>query len=142
MSSSYPSGLFPLPEKGIDDGEFWEACNRGELVIQQCADCGELRHPPIAGCPDCHSFDVEWKEVPGTGEVFTYTVTHYAAGPGYEEHAPYNVTVVLLDGTEDVRMVTHMVDVDYDDIEIGMPVEVAWETVDEETTLPLFRPAR
>ncbi|WP_241267387.1 zinc ribbon domain-containing protein, partial [Streptomyces scabichelini] len=35
-----------------DDGApFWEYAARGELRIQACADCGELRFPPRPCCP-------------------------------------------------------------------------------------------
>lgn len=93
-------------------------------------------------CYECQSLDVEWHEVPGTGEVFTWTTTHYAAGPGYEEYSPYSVAVILLDGTkdQDILMVTHLVNIDADDIEFGMPVTVVWEEVEEGITLPLFQP--
>ena len=133
--------IFPLPEKGIDTAPFWEACNRHELVVQQCADCDALRHPPTPVCPECRSFEVDWAEVPGTGEVYTYTTTHYAASPAHEDHTPYNVSTVLLDETEDIRLITQVVDVDPEAVEIGMPVEVVWEDVNEDTTVPLFRPS-
>lgn len=140
MSTGFPEEVFPLPYKGIDDEAFWDACNRREFVIQQCADCGELRHPPKPACPNCRSFDIDWKEVLGTGEVYTYTVTRSPVSQKSADIVPYNVSVVLLDGTDDIRFVTQLVEVDVDAIEIGMAVEVVWEPVTDEITLPLFRP--
>lgn len=137
---TFPEGVFPQPKWSLDDREFWEACNRKELVIQQCGACGELRHPPTPTCPSCRSFDVEWAPVPGTGEIFTYTTTHHAVGPQYEDNVPYTIVVVRLDGTDDILFLSHLVDAHDDDIHIGTPVEVTWEHVDESTTLPLFRP--
>lgn len=140
MRASTREEIFPLPEKGIDTAPFWEACNRNELVIQQCADCGELRHPPKPVCPECRSFDVDWADVPGTGEVYTYTTTHYAASSDHEGHTPYNVSVVMLDGTDDIRLITQVIDVEPDAVEVGMPVEVVWDEVNDDVTVPLFHP--
>ena len=138
MSSEYPAGLFPQPT--VDDEAFWNATADHRLIVQACADCGELRHPPTPICPECLSFEVDWVEVPGTGELFTYTITHYTAGEGYEDYVPYTIGVVMLDGTDDIRFITHLVDVEPEDVEIGMPLEVTFEEV-EDVTLPLFRPA-
>ena len=38
-------------------------------------------------------------------------------------------------------MVSNLVDVDNDAIEVGMPVEVTFVEIDEELTIPQFRPA-
>lgn len=140
MRGSAREEIFPIPKQGIDQREFWEAANREELVVQQCGECGERRHPPKPICPNCRSFDVEWAELPGTGEVYTYTITHYAASPEHEGHVPYNVAVVLLDGTDDIRLVTQIVETDPEDVTIGMSVEVVWDSVNEDLTVPLFRP--
>ncbi len=139
MSTDFPD-IFARPEPGIDDAEFWEAANRQELVIQQCADCGAFRHPPRPFCPECQSSEDTWASLPGTGEVYTYTIAEHPVGPNHEEHLPYNVAAVLLDGTDDIRLVTQIVGIEPEDVEIGMPVEVVWEEVDDDTTLPLFRP--
>lgn len=140
MRGSTREEIFPIPKQGIDQREFWEAANREELVVQQCGECGEYRHPPKPVCPNCRSTDIEWAELPGTGEVYTYTITHYAASPEHEDYVPYNVAVVLLDGTDDIRLVTQIVETDPEDVAIGMPVEVVWDSVNENLTVPLFRP--
>ena len=33
-----------------DNGWWWEAVDRGELLIQKCSECGALRHPPRPMC--------------------------------------------------------------------------------------------
>ncbi|MDX2766204.1 Zn-ribbon domain-containing OB-fold protein, partial [Streptomyces europaeiscabiei] len=49
-----------------DDGApFWEYAAQGELRIQACADCGELRFPPRPCCPHCRSFATDWRRVTG-----------------------------------------------------------------------------
>jgi uncharacterized OB-fold protein len=43
---------------------------------------------------------------------------------------------------EGVRLLSQVVDCPPDDLEIGMPVEVVFDDVTEEVTLPKFRRAR
>lgn len=80
-----------------DDGApFWEYAARGELRIQACADCGELRFPPRPCCPHCRSFAAEWRRVTGRGRVWSYVRPHPPLLPDYAEQAPYHVVLVEL----------------------------------------------
>ena len=51
---------------------------------------------------------------------------------------PYNVTIVELE--EGPRLLTNLVEIDNDDIRPGLSVEVVWDDVTEEITLPKFKP--
>ncbi len=130
----------PLPKPTADSAGFWEGCKRHELVIQQCTDCGKYRHYPQPMCPACHSMNREWSRVSGKGKIYTYVRCPQAFHPGWADEAPYGVVTVELD--EGVRMVSNMVDVKPEDLEIGMPVEVVFEDVTDEVTLPKFKLAR
>jgi len=52
--------------------------------------------------------------------------------------APYAVALIELE--EGIRLVSNVIGVPARDVRIGMPVEVVFERVDDELTLPLFRP--
>ena len=134
----FPDGM-PSPQFGPDDKPFWDFCNKRELRIQACASCGKFRHPPVPACGHCGSLATEWVQVTGRGTVYTYTVAHHAVHAVLKGHPPYNVVVVLLDGADDVRIVSNVVDVSPDDICIGMPVELIWETQTDGSVLPRFR---
>lgn len=138
--SSYPNEIFPTPERSIDDEEFWNACNQEKLVLQYCEECESWMHPPIPLCPSCQSNQTSWREVPGHGEIFSYTTSYYDAGPGYQEHSPYTIIAVRLSDADDTIMISHLVNCDPEKAEIGMPVTVTWEEIDEDITLPLFEP--
>ncbi|MCU1397225.1 MAG: hypothetical protein JWN62_334, partial [Acidimicrobiales bacterium] len=47
--------LRPRPATTHDIAFFFDGLNEGKLLIQQCADCGTLRHPPGPMCRNCHS---------------------------------------------------------------------------------------
>ena len=59
---------------------------------------------------------------------------------GFDDIAPYAIAIVQLE--EGPRMMSNIVGVDVtpENLRIDMPLEVAWERLDDEITLPLFRP--
>jgi uncharacterized OB-fold protein/acyl dehydratase len=127
----------PRPAINQDNAYFWEGVDRGELLIQRCTACQQLRHPPMPACAKCGS--LEWDTVASTGRgtVYSWVVPHYPVVPMFEY--PYIVVLVELD--EGVRLVSNLVDIEPDDVKIGMPVEVTFVQTDPELTLPMFRPA-
>ena len=128
----------PLPVPSLDNQEFWEACNRKDLVIQHCPRCDTLRHPPRPMCPGCRKGDLDWKKVSGLGTIYSYTITHQAIHPALRDRVPW--TVIMVDLDEGVRMISHLTDSSVENVRIGMRVEVVFEEVEAGVTLPYFRP--
>ena len=129
----------PLPRIDEESKGFWEACQRHELYVQRCRACGAYRYYPRALCPTCLSDDTAWVLSSGRGTVYTYTVTYQNQSAGFRDALPYVLAYVELE--EGVRMLTNIVDCTPEDVRIGMPVEVIFEDVTAEVTLPKFRPA-
>jgi uncharacterized protein len=126
------------PEITPLDAPFWDALRRHELLVQQCATCGRLRFVPTELCPHCFSPAATWSAVSGRGRVYTFSVVHRAPTPLYQAEAPYALAYVELD--EGPRMPARLVDVDPATVEVGMPVEVVFDDVDDDLTLYRFRP--
>lgn len=127
----------PLPEITPDNKPFWDSCKQHELSLQRCQDCGCLRLPsPI--CQECLSMESEWIKMSGRGKLYTWTTIFQRYHPAFAEELPYNVAVVELE--EGPRLITNIVDYSHEDLRIGMEVEVVFEDVTEEITLPKFRP--
>ncbi|GAA2651768.1 Zn-ribbon domain-containing OB-fold protein [Streptomyces vastus] len=119
-----------------DDGApFWEYAAQGELRVQSCADCGELRFPPRPCCPHCQSFASEWRLMSGKGRIWSYVVPHPPLLPAYAELAPYNVIVVELAEAPHIRLVGNVVSgadaplgsLPPERIRIGAKVQVVFE---------------
>jgi uncharacterized OB-fold protein len=119
-----------------DTAFFWEGTAAGELRVQHCPSCGRLRHPPGPMCPSCGAEKQDWVVASGLGTVFSYVVHHHPKVPG--KQLPFVVALVELD--EGVRMLGELIDVDPAAVQIGMPVEVALTTIDDDLTLPFWRP--
>jgi uncharacterized protein len=119
-----------------DTAFFWAGTAAGELRIQHCPSCGRLRHPPGPMCPVCGADKQDWVVAAGIGTVFSYVVHHAPKVPG--KTLPFVVALVELD--EGVRMLGELVDADPASVEIGLPVELALTRIDDELTLPYWRP--
>jgi uncharacterized protein len=121
-----------------DTAFFWAGTAAGELRIQRCASCGRLRHPPGPFCPACGEPSAgEYVVASGTGEVYSYVVHHHPPVPG--KQLPMVVALVRL--AEGVRMVGEMPGVRPDQVRIGLPVRAAFVRIDDELTLPAWKPA-
>lgn len=130
----------PLPAVTEDGAPYWAATREGQLSVQRCDDCGHLRFPPSAVCPKCLSETHTWTPLSGKGAVYSFIVVHRPQHPGFFADAPYNVAIVELD--EGIRLHANVVDVANEDLRIGLPLEVVFEKIDDEITLPKFRPRR
>ena len=128
----------PLPRIDEDSRGYWEALARHELYFQRCRDCGTKRFYPRALCTECLSQATDWVRASGRGSVYTFTVTHQNQAPGFREELPYVLALVELE--EGVRMMTNIVGCAPGSVRIGMPVELVFDDVTPDVTLPRFRP--
>jgi uncharacterized OB-fold protein/acyl dehydratase len=137
QAEAKPAMPRPRPPTTRDTQWWFDACKDGKLLIQRCTACGTLRHPPGPACADCHSFEWDTVEASGRGTVYSYVVVHHPQAPMFE----YPLPVVLVELEEGVRLVSNVLDVGPDELEVGMPLVAELVAVDEELTLPLFRRA-
>jgi uncharacterized OB-fold protein len=136
MTSEYRK---PLPRVTADNRAFWDATKRHELRLQRCGACGRFRYPPAPVCPNCLSEDAEWTRVSGRGTVTTFIVMHKVYFESFAADVPYNVVQVELE--EGPCLTANVVDIPNEQITVGMPVQVAFDDVTPEITLPRFRRA-
>jgi uncharacterized OB-fold protein len=127
-----PPVIPPAPD--ADDAYFWDGVARGKLLLQSCADCGALRHPPGPMCPRCRSLRWETREACGRGIVYTWIVSRHPTQPDAQPRI-----AALVELAEGVRLVTNLVDVDAADVRNDMAVELTFVGYDG-TVLPQFRP--
>jgi len=131
-----PRPLRPRPAITEDNAFFFEGATQNQLLIQRCRSCGALRHPPRPACSVCRSFEWDTVTSAGRGTVYSYVVVHHPQVPAFDYPLP--IAVVELD--EGTRLVADLVGVESDAVRIGMPVAVEFVAVDDELTLPMFRP--
>ena len=75
----------------------------------------------------------------GKGKLYSYVI-HHRPAPGFTP--PYSIAVVELD--EGPRLMTNIIDCPQtpEALALDMPVEVAFEKLDDKISLPLFSPSK
>ena len=131
-SQETPKAQAIRPAINRDTEYFWGGCRVGELRIQRCGGCGLLRHPPGPMCPECGATKPKYLVSDGRGVVYSYVVHHHPQVPG--KQTPFVIALVELD--EGVRMLGEL----DGEPSIGLPVEVVFTKVDDELTMPSWRP--
>jgi hypothetical protein len=129
----------PLPAITPETAHFWEGARAGELRLQQCAACSHVYFPPRPFCPQCAARDVQVVRASGRATLYSYVI-HHRPAPGFTP--PYSIAVVQLE--EGPRMMSNIVQVEQTPqaLQLDMALEVVFERLTDEISLPLFRPAR
>jgi hypothetical protein len=117
-----------------DDEYFWAGVQRHELLVQRCARCRTLRHPPVPMCGRCHSLEWDTQAAAGRGTVHSWIVSHHPTEPDAEPRV-----VVLVDLEEGVRFVANLLDTDPAEVRNDVAVELCFAEIDG-VLLPQFRP--
>lgn len=128
----------PLPAITPETRHFWEGTRSGELRLQRCTACRHVYFPPRPFCAQCGAREVEVVRASGRATLYSYVI-HHRATPGFTP--PYSIAVVTLE--EGPRMMTNIVQIEQtpEALQLDMPLEVVFEAMNEEISLPLFRPA-
>jgi uncharacterized OB-fold protein len=129
--------LLPQPD-AVTQG-FWDAAKRHELAIQECVDCGTLRHPPQAMCTECGSERFSWRTMSGRGTLYSYVIVHQTALPAFRDAVPYNLVMVALDDAPQIRLHGNVVDFDDEQLKVGLSVTVVFDDITPDDTLIRWR---
>ncbi len=129
----------PIPQRTPETQRYWDGCKQHELWLPYCTDCDQPFFYPRFFCPHCFGWKIDWRQASGRGTLYTYAIQYRAQMPGFEP--PYVTAIVQLE--EGPRLMTNLVEVEPDPehIRCEMPVEVVFQDVNDEISLPMFRPA-
>ena len=128
--------VIPVPTP--ETQHYWDGAKAGELRLQRCTDCGHIYFPPRPFCPTCGSRAVKVFTASGRGRLFSYVINHLPS-PGFTP--PFAIAVVELE--EGPRLMSNIVGCPQtpEALQIDMPLEVTFERLTDEITLPQFKPA-
>lgn len=120
---------------------FWEAARRGQLVVQRCESCATWQHPPSTGCHRCGGGLLAFQAVSGAARLFSWSILHQGLAPGFDACVPYlNLLVELVEQPGLLMLSDQRFDPAVDAaLKIGAPMQVWFEAVDADFTLPQFR---
>ena len=131
----------PLPPVLELTKPFWDGCREGILQIQFCNICDQPWFPPAEACPRCLQDDWEWRPISGHGTVWSWIRMWQKYFPGWSpDEYPYTVALIKLE--EGPYMYSTLVEIEDKDVTCDLAVEVDFRKVNDEITLPVFRPLR
>ncbi len=129
----------PLPTVTEDSEEFWKSTHEHAMKLQKCDNCGRFWYYPGPICHYCASREFTWTPVSGRGNIYSYSVLERAKGNPFEDDVPISIILVRL--AEGPVMMSNLIDDDdHTRIAVDLPVEIDYEDVNDEITLPVFRP--
>lgn len=130
----------PVPVPTHESMPYWEGTRARELRVQHCGDCGLYQfYPPRAMCRRCMSENLSWVKTSGRATVYSTSVVYRAPSAEFALEAPYNVSLIELE-EGGIRLISNVIGIDPEAVTIGMPVEVVFDDITSEVTLPRFRP--
>ena len=140
MSEEYS---LPLPNITSEAKPFWDGLSEQKLLIPKCNKCNHLFMYPKAYCPNngCFSDDLSWEHVSGRGKVYSFTVVHRSADVRFQEIASQNPYVfALIELDEGPKLISNLINCEIDSIAIGASVQIIFEKINSDITLPKFAP--
>jgi hypothetical protein len=129
----------PIPMPNQWTQPFWDAAKRGELALQRCQQCGHFQHPPYATCVSCISTDLAFESVRGQGAIYSYTIMYHSGDKRFAAAVPYASIIVELDDAPGAFLAGNLLDAPYTAAKVGRRVEVVFQPLNDEITLPQFR---
>ncbi|MGV6874199.1 Zn-ribbon domain-containing OB-fold protein [Pseudochelatococcus sp. B33] len=123
--------LYTDPPENTDSAPFYDAAAEGRFLGRQCTACGEFHWYPRPFCPFCAGA-TEWVDMSPHGTIYSFSVSRRAS-------PPFAIAYVeLADGP---RMLTNIVNCDFDTLRIGQPVRLKFMPTMGGRHVPCFEPA-
>jgi uncharacterized OB-fold protein len=118
----------------------------GKILLQACAACGTVQHPPEEVCHRCQGTEFGTREIAPHGTIYSYTVVRHPTHPGLSNSIPYSVVLVSLDELPEVRITGNLLQLAPEKLRVGLPVKAVWEEVRDDAgqtlRLPQWVPAQ
>jgi uncharacterized OB-fold protein len=118
---------------------FWDGLRQHKVLLQYSPSTERWVFYPRVLAPRTLADDLEWREVSGLGTLYSYTIARRPTAPPWADAMPQLLAIVELD--EGPRISTELVNVDPEQIKIGMRVRPVFaDGGDETVTLLHYEP--
>lgn len=132
----------PIPVPNEWTKPFWENAKQEVLAVQRCQGCGHLQHPPYPTCTQCMGIDLKFEPVAGKGKIYAYTIMYHTGDKRFASAVPYASIIVELDAAPGALMAGNLLEAEYTEAKVGRQVEVVFQKLNDDITLPQWRLAR
>ena len=116
---------------------YWDATREKKLLIQYDPRNKKYQFFPRANSIYDGRGGLEWREVSGKGEIFTFTIARRAREP-FRGHEPFLIAMVILN--EGVNVMANIVHCPLEKMRIGLRVKPFWAPLSDGRNLLLFEP--
>lgn len=96
------------------------------LEAGRCTKCGTLHFPPRLVCSQCRNRSFESIQLKRSGRLVSHTVIRTPSAE-FSGQAPFAVGIVEMD--DGVRLTAQVVDVDFEELEVGLPVRLEFRRI-------------
>ena len=106
---------------------FWKNLEKNKMSSTQCKNCKTKYFPPQMDCHKCLDSKMKWIKLDTKGILETYT--HVMMAPtSFINKIPYTIGI----GTtkDDIKILAWIIDVPYNEIEIGMKLKIIIKEID------------
>ena len=104
-----------------EDMPFFDGLDTGIVTVPWCDHCDDHIWPPRNLCVQCYRPTSRWRELPGTGEVYSFSLVHRGEG-AFAKADVYVFALVSLDGGPTVM--ANIVADDPDEVRVGARVRL------------------
>src|SRR4029077_7675986 len=129
----------PVPVANEWTRPFWEATRRGSLELQRCQSCRSFLDPPYATCVKCTSGGWRFVPVRGVCSIYAYTIMYHTGDKRFAPAVPSASIIVELDDAPGALMAGNLLEAEYTEAKVGRRVEVVFQPLNDEFTLPQFK---
>jgi uncharacterized OB-fold protein len=88
------------------------------------------------------AIDLEFEPVSGRGAIYAYTIMYHTGDKRFASAVPYASIIVELDDAPGALLAANLLESPYTEAKVGRRVEVLFERLNDDITLPQFRLAR
>ena len=119
-----------------DSKIYWDSANDKKLMVQYSIETEEYFLYSKQLTNATNSNKIEWRQVSGKGEIYSFTIVYAPAGPAFKEDTPYIVASIKLD--EGARIISNILTDKIEEVCIGDRVKVVFEKQNDGFTIPKF----
>jgi len=85
------------------------------------------------------SIDLKFEQVGGAGVIYAYTIMYHDGDKRFAGAIPYASIIVELDDAPGALMAGNLLGAPYTEAKVGRRVEMVFEPLNDDITLPQFR---
>jgi uncharacterized OB-fold protein len=117
----------PVIESDLLDAPYWNGTGQHQLMVQRCAKCKSFQSGPEWLCHVCLSFEIDWVEVEGKGEIYSWQRVWHPVHAALKDQGPYLIVLVELQQAGSIRMIGNLLGDPLQRVKIGAPVKAMFE---------------